>query len=109
MRSRRPVWLALLSTPILRLRRNDHMPRLITGAQSMQTRTYTADADKIAALAKDSGAERAWLNSQTAANFGIADGDEVELFHFHGQDSREGPRDEPHQSRSGVRAASLWH
>ena len=58
---------------------NDHMPRLITGAQSMQTRTYTADADKIAALAKDSGAERAWLNPQTAASFGIADGDEAEL------------------------------
>lgn len=58
---------------------NDHMPRLITGAQSMQTRTYTADADKIVALAKDSGAERAWLNPQTATNFGIADGDEAEL------------------------------
>ena len=45
----------------------------------MQTRTYTADADKIAALAKDSGAERAWLNPQTATNLGIADGDEAEL------------------------------
>ncbi len=58
---------------------NDHMPRLITGAQAMQTRTYTADADKIAEFAKDMAAQRAWLNPQTAANFGIADGDSAEL------------------------------
>ena len=58
---------------------NDHMPRLITGAQAMQTRTYTADAEKIAAFAKDMAAQRAWMNPQTAANFNIADGDEAEL------------------------------
>lgn len=58
---------------------NDHMPRLITGAQSFQTRTYTADAPKLAAYASDMAAQRAWLNPQTAANFGIADGDEAEL------------------------------
>lgn len=58
---------------------DDGMPRLITGAQSMQMRTYTADAETIAAFAKDMAAQRAWLNPQTADGFGIADGDEAEL------------------------------
>ena len=58
---------------------NEHMPRLITGSQAMQTRTYTADADKIAEFARDMAAQRAWLNPQTAANFGIVDGDTAEL------------------------------
>ncbi|MDU5612972.1 MAG: DUF5937 family protein, partial [Slackia sp.] len=35
---------------------DDGMPRLITGAQSMQMRTYTADAETIAAFAKDMAA-----------------------------------------------------
>ncbi len=63
---------------------DDGMPRLITGAQSMQMRTYTADAETIAAFAKDMAAQRAWLNPQTADGLGIADGDEAELSTFAG-------------------------
>ncbi len=58
---------------------NEHMPRLITGSQSMQMRTYTADVDRIAEFARDTQAQRAWINPTTAANFGIVDGDTAEL------------------------------
>ena len=58
---------------------NEYAPRLITGTQIFQNRAFTTDADKLAEVARDTGADRAWINPSTAALFGVADGDTVEI------------------------------
>ena len=53
--------------------------RLITGKQSYHTHAYTANLPYMLQITKDYNSERLWINASKAKQFGLKDGDLVEV------------------------------
>ena len=53
--------------------------RLIGGKQAIHSHTQTANIEDLMQITKDYDLTRVWMNADTAARRGIADGDEVEV------------------------------
>lgn len=68
-----PTW----SEPVVRA--SEAMPRLLVGEEATQYDTYTIDDDQLMAYAKKYELDKAWINADLAAEFGIASGDVVEI------------------------------
>lgn len=51
--------------------------RLSTGNQAVQTAAKTANEAPLAAIAKQYGLDRLWMNAEEAAKLGVAEGDKV--------------------------------
>lgn len=71
--TRVPAWVEPLDST------NEHLLRMLVGEEVVQSHTYTTDAPMLFEVAKMYNLDRAWVNTETAADLGIADGDEVEL------------------------------
>ncbi|MEG0476096.1 MAG: molybdopterin-dependent oxidoreductase [Raoultibacter sp.] len=53
--------------------------RLIGGKQAIHSHTQTVNTEDLMQITKDYDLTRVWLNADTAAKLGIADGDEIEV------------------------------
>lgn len=72
-RSAVPTWVEPVVQPA------EGMPRLITGDQFTQARTYTMESMQLREDALQSGLDRLWVNPCAAKRAGIADGDRVKV------------------------------
>lgn len=68
-----PVWVEPAVMPM-----GDEL-RLIGGKQAIHSHTQTANIEDLMQITKDYDLTRVWMNADTAARRGIADGDEVEV------------------------------
>ena len=68
-----PVWVEPAVMPM-----GDEL-RLIGGKQAIHSHTQTANVEDLMQITKDYDLTRVWMNADTAARRGIADGDEVEV------------------------------
>ena len=53
--------------------------RLIGGKQAIHSHTQTANIESLMEITKKYGLDRVWLNADKAAEWGISDGDTVEV------------------------------
>lgn len=68
-----PTWIEPAVQP------SEHNPRLITGDQFTQVRSYTLDSMPLREEAKAAGLDRVWINTELAKKENIANGDRVKI------------------------------
>ncbi len=71
--SRTPVWVEPQTMPM------GNELRLIGGKQAIHSHTQTANIESLMEITKKYGLDRVWLNADKAAEWGISDGDTVEV------------------------------
>lgn len=81
---------------------SEALPRLLVGEEATQYDTYTIDDDQLMAYAKKYELDKAWINADLAANFGIANGDTVEI------QTSEGSLEAPVKVTQQIMPEAVW-